>query len=442
MSSILHYPCSNTPTPTRVIHEFKKIITDFFWNDKRGKVAYNVLIQDIPQGGIKLPDLTTRVKTSHLYWIKHLWDNPDSIMARLMKEATNSNDIHYTLYCKTDMASLIHPNHRFLRNILTTWANFHIREPTDEDGVQREMLWDNRFIQIQNKPISWPRWKNAGILYINDLLHDDQPRFLSHVELGTKYGLTVSFLEALQIRSAIPCLWKRKLMGSAQQNLTTKPVIYTTEREPVSPVGTSTRSIYYLLVKFLGQAPTSQARWNDIFPVNETGLSEHWSNIYKRPYKAVRDTKLQAFHFRVVHRFLPCNKYLSNIRIKRTDTCSFCQDTDTIQHFLFACPIVQTFWRQLVNWFDQEVGIQLNISARAFLFGVTESLPMAKNINFVLLFTKFYIYRQKLFHQGSLILVHFLRELRTRLHVEKYLTMVENKRNHFQKWQRTYTALG
>lgn len=64
MSSILHYPCSNTPTPSRVFIEFKKIITNFFWSDKRGKVAYNVLIQDIHHGGIKLPDLRTRVKTS------------------------------------------------------------------------------------------------------------------------------------------------------------------------------------------------------------------------------------------------------------------------------------------------------------------------------------------------------------------------------------------
>lgn len=94
MSSILHYPCSNTPTPARVFIEFKKIISDFFWSNKRGKVAYNVLIQDISQGSIKLPDLMTRVKMSHLYWIKHLWDNPQSVMASVIKEATKCNDNH------------------------------------------------------------------------------------------------------------------------------------------------------------------------------------------------------------------------------------------------------------------------------------------------------------------------------------------------------------
>lgn len=72
MSSVLHYPCANTTTPTRVIVEFKKIITEFFWIGKRGKVAYNVRIQDIADGGLKLPDLHTRIRTTHIYWIKRM----------------------------------------------------------------------------------------------------------------------------------------------------------------------------------------------------------------------------------------------------------------------------------------------------------------------------------------------------------------------------------
>lgn len=100
ISSVLQYPCPNTTTPTRVIAEFKKIVTDFFWNDKRGKVAYNVLIQDISHGGIKLPDLMTRIKTSHLYWIKYMWEHPDSIMALVIREGMRCDDIHDLLNCK------------------------------------------------------------------------------------------------------------------------------------------------------------------------------------------------------------------------------------------------------------------------------------------------------------------------------------------------------
>lgn len=302
-----------------------------------------------------------------------------------------------------------------------------------------EIIWDNSFINICQKPISWKTWRLAGINRIRDLLHHSLPRFLSHIELGQKYGIAISFLEILQLRSAIPCQWKRKLISPARQEINDKPFFYNVEDDPTPVIGKSSKFVYYTLVKFLKPTITSQVRWNEIFPINDQDQHEYWTSIYKLPYKSARDTKLQAFQFRVIHRFLPCNQFLKNIRITREDKCSFCTDTDSIQHFLFTCTLVQDFWRQLISWFAREADIQLT---RAFLFGVPTTLPQASVINFILLFSKFYIYRQELFHQGSLDLVHFLREFRTRLQVEKYLNKLENKPHHFFKWNRTLTALG
>lgn len=135
----------------------------------------------------------------------------------------------------------------------------------------------------------------------------------------------------------------------------------------------------------------------------------------------MRDTKFQAFQFRLIHRFIPCNKFLRNIRIQRSDTCSFCSAMDTLEHFMFVCPTVQTLWKEIILWFDRKADIQLNVSLRAFLFGVPAATPQAEVINFLLLFTKFYVYRQKLFHRGSMSLIHLLQELRTRLHVHRKL---------------------
>lgn len=187
---------------------------------------------------------------------------------------------------------------------------------------------------------------------------------------------------------------------------------------------------------------TSQRRWNEMFPVAEENAAQYWADIYKSPYQAARDTKLQAFQFRVIHRFLPCNKFLHNIHIRRDDNCNTCQQPDSIEHFLYLCPTVKAFWDNVVAWFDREADLQLSVSLRAFLFGVTPGVPQAKTINFLLLFTKFYVYRQKLYHQGSLSLIHLLGELRRRLQVERHLTLLEGKANGFRRWQRIYDALG
>lgn len=146
------------------------------------------------------------------------------------------------------------------------------------------MIWDNDFIKIRQQTINWARWKGAGILYINDLLHQHQPRFLSHQELADERGIPITFLELLQIRSALPCTWKRRLTPTERQELQIRPTIYNTQGEPMPLTGKSSRFIYYTLVKYLKPNITSQARWNELFPVNNDQQQEYWSNIYRCLY--------------------------------------------------------------------------------------------------------------------------------------------------------------
>lgn len=176
--------------------------------------------------------------------------------------------------------------------------------------------------------------------------------------------------------------------------------------------------------------------------MGEEHLQETWAEIYKAPYLAARETKMQAFQFRVIHRVVPCNKFLKNIRIRSSDECSFCPQPDTIQHFLVQCPRTKSFWDNVSEWLDRETGIQLHVSVRTRLFGVPATHPQARVINFLLMFIKFYIYRQKLFHEGAFSTIHLLRELQTRLRVEKYITALDNKQHKFNMWTRLYAALG
>lgn len=326
-----------------------------------------------------------------------------------------------------DLSVKLPSDHRFLKAILKTWSKLHSTEPADEEEVQKQPIWNNKYILIQQRPVVWQRWENVGIHYINDLIHDTLLRFLSHLELGAKFGITIAFLELLQIRTAILCLWKRMIQNPAKTDLQTKPTITTYAGDHTSIIGTSSKKTYYTLIDHLKPPVTSQARWNEIFPVNARDTNKYWAAIYKNPYKSVRDTKFQAFAFRLIHRFIPCNRYLRN-RIRTDDRCSFCMSEETIEHFLFHCPIVQTFWRQLVAWFEREADVHLDVPIKEFLFGVPSSEPQARVINFVLIFTKFFVYRQKLFHEGSLELMHYLKEFRRRLQVEKYLISIEGKR--------------
>lgn len=230
---------------------------------------------------------------------------------------------------------------------------------------------------VQQKPLDWKTWKNAGIYYINDLLHDSLPRFLSHAELGAKYRITSSFLELLQLRSAIPPLWKRLIVQPAMPDLEVKPTIWTAKGDSINIINKSSKTTCRTLIQYLKPVVSSQLKWNEKFPVATQDIPEHWEKIYKSPCRVARGTKLQAFQYRIAHRFLPCNRLLKNIRIFWDDTWTFCLASDTIEHFLFDCPLVKAFSPEVINWMDRETGLQLTVSSKTFLFGVPEALPQA-----------------------------------------------------------------
>lgn len=258
ISSLLQYPCSCVPTPTRVLVEYKRIVTDFFWSGKRAKVSYKLLVQDISDGGFRMPDLEMRIKAIHLYWIKFLRNHPQSVMASVITDRTTYNSVEDALNCKTNLTEHLDKNWTFVSQILHTWAQLHIHEPTSEEDVKKEMLWNNSYILINRKSFFWKKWNDRGISCINDLLHADEPRFLSHTELSVKYNLQVSFLEVLQIRTAIPCSWKRKIENPAQPNLNKKPTIRTKRGQTMELPGKSSKTLYSAMVKDVMPTVTSQ----------------------------------------------------------------------------------------------------------------------------------------------------------------------------------------
>lgn len=73
--------------------------------------------------------------------------------------------------------------------------------------------------------------------------------------------------------------------------------------------------------------------------------------------------------------------------------------------------------------------------------GVTDNVKDGRIINWILLVTKFYIQRQRLFHDAQFSLLAFLAEARLKLLTEKLACSLENKPNKFRIWRRFLAAL-
>lgn len=153
---------------------------------------------------------------------------------------------------------------------------------------------------------------------------------------------------------------------------------------------------------------------------------------------------MQTFQLKVLHRIVPCRRYLKNIRVLQEDTCAFCADSDTLIHFLYECPDTASFWGKVAAWLRRAGGPDISrLSPRDIILGLPAS-PGAPSgiINYITIFTKYFIQRQKLFHGGCLSLLEWLAELKTKLSSERYMCAIERKPSRFSKWEKILQYLG
>lgn len=98
-------------------------------------------------------------------------------------------------------------------------------------------------------------------------------------------------------------------------------------------------------------APRGMFFWNSL-------ISEiNWKKTWLIPHKYCISNKAKEVHFKLLHNIYPTNCFVA--KFLDIDTCcSFCkQDTETIPHLFFNCPVTKRFWEDLGTHFFQSQNI-------------------------------------------------------------------------------------
>ena len=168
--------------------------------------------------------------------------------------------------------------------------------------------------------------------------------------------------------------------------------------------------------------PTSVMKWKTLhedFDMSE----EEWTDVFLRPYICLRETKLQSFQYKIIHRIINCNKKLFNMKIKNSPVCTYCDQTDDIGHFFFLCKDVYEFWGEICtrwNTLDYDgVDFPAYRNVKTIIFrsqDVTEGMAV---LNFCIFYIKYYIYRQRLFRDNVFRLHEIQTVIVAKLEIEK-----------------------
>jgi hypothetical protein len=192
------------------------------------------------------------------------------------------------------------------------------------------------------------------------------------------------------------------------------------------------KDIYWIFVKNIQVEPIITTRLLEQIDTP----NEHIGDIFTLT-RAVRNTKIKAFQYKVLYNLIPCNQYLKRIKKSETELCNRCQMVDTTSHYLYECQEVKLFWNSLKRWWDSmEMDMAtFDINVKNIMLGILGNNPKNEVLNACILLAKWHIYKNKL-NESQIFFYKFLCDLKLFLIIEKTIALRSNTyQKYVEKWQ-------
>ena len=412
------------PAPTDEQYaKIKDTVVKFIWEGKRPKIAYQSLIQAVPQGGLKLIDAKIKNDSCKIKWVQKLLDESTPfwksiahkelpIKPKVLIETNLSPHYWRTATKKTYI----------WQHILQSWTCLKSRDLC-KDEIAIQQLWYNRYIPVTPRT----RLIKKDILKVADIVSSNG-KFLSFDELCRKYDLNDNaILDYYAVLKAIPKNW--------EASITTPQVVICNEIEKISTVKKASAWAYSCLLDKNSVEDKARIRWNNELNI---GLDKaDWENIRIETFKLSLSVKLRWFQYRLLSRRLTTNTTRNRWDKAISPLCNYCQVTDeTVLHLLTECPPVKKMWNCLHKWIKYFFKLDIKLNPSLIILNNYENFrgDDHKFINTCILIGKQYIYAQKCLNKEIQI-----RELLQRIH-QMYLdeTFVAGKQGSYIKNQKKW----
>ncbi len=427
-------------TPNCVLKEVKDIIVDFIWDGKPSKIAYDVLVKNIEDGGLKMVDLESKVKSFNINWVKRFTLNKEGNWKKAPAYFYQEKDLVFHFECnKPPVKCPV----KLYNEIHKHWLELKKVDKEDNTYIRNQIIWKNKCVTINKKPFFWTQWYENGIKRINDIVNEEGT-FFTHEELSLRYNINCNFLNALQIRQSIPHVWRKSLCSNEKYTLSDE-VFISLDNKNYCISDISSKLCYWYFVNQKRRDPTCIQRWTEVYPNLKDGDPNLWSCVFKLSFSICRETKLQSFQYRLLHRLITCHEKLYEMKLVKDPRCEFCGELDNLKHFFLFCNNVNAFWDSLFRWWnrmsDTQISPDFDELEESILFGFHAKGEIFIVLNYCILLAKYYIYRQRI-HNGNCIQFYdFLVELKYKLSLEKNICTINGTSQLFDKFIFIYNNL-
>ena len=353
------FRASQIPITKEIIKEINSVLFKFVWKSGRDKIKRRTLISDYKNGGLRMPHIETLIKTQRIMCMKKYLDGYKSTWKVFLDNYLLEFGGSFLLKCNYDVKFLPKTLPKFYKECLNEWASYKETHISTPSNVLNEIIWNNKFICIGGKPLFKNKIAKKGIIKLCDLLNDTGKLKTWDVLKNENITMAEYFL-LMSVFDTIPLEWKTIL----KQQLQTAHA-NTSDFEDVA-FPTSSRVLYWDLVKKIEITPTSKCKYEELFPTTDLP----WQEIYLLPRSVTVDTKTREFQYKLLHRIIFTNKALYKMGIVSSTMCTFCEKfEESIEHLFIYCEITSSFWLSVTEWLKNYFTNLHNLSATNITFG-------------------------------------------------------------------------
>ena len=269
----------------------------------------------------------------------------------------------FFINCNYDLKD--HPKFsQFYYELLGWWSQFRDTSASERDCCQ--IIWNNKEIRIENKPIYYKKYFESGLIFIKDLLFKlNTEESLNCIK--SKVGKT-NLLMWTGLRHSVPINLKLHV-DTPQKSLAPAPILKM-KNNTFDVSEKKSRDYYKVLISNKAQFPNAI---NNL--VSEFHLSaDQLKKVFILPHSVAFEPYVKAFQYKILNSILFTNAKLYKIGFKESDLCSFCEtESENLHHLLFLCNHSRLFWSTFEQYWLSLTSEKVHLSLQDVIVGIISS---------------------------------------------------------------------
>ena len=281
-------------------------------------------------------DLETMVKSLRLSWLKRIFSENNGTWKMYLRHQLKNVGGLFLFHCNYDIKDVVISS-QFYSELLQWWSEF--REDFSSEKLYQNIIWNNKDIRVNDKPVFYKTFFNSGLTLISDLRID--------LDISDSYDIiaktieTSNFLIWAGLRLAIPPHLKLNLRANDHTFLTMPPSMIISNND-FNTLTKKSKDYYALLI-----SRSAQLSKNALVLKNDFNLTEdQLEKVFLLPHIVCFESCVKAFQYKVLNSILYTNFKLCKIGYIADDKCTFCKsESETLIHLFFNCVYSKLFWK-------------------------------------------------------------------------------------------------